>query len=338
LRQRLGANQAEKIGSAIEKRRRIWYAFSVGPFRRALEDRYCGFGTAVIGVLNATPDSFYDGGRYAGAETIARVGELAAAGAFVIDIGGESTRPGAAGVSAKEQLERIEPAVKSAVSRASLEGGLWVSVDTADPSVAETVLAWGVHIINDVTCLSEPDLARVVARANASLLLMHARGKMAQMQGFSEYPDDGYRDVVLDTMREWSGARDVAVACGMPPEDILFDPGIGFAKNARQSMDVLRRLEQFAALSVPIVVGPSRKSFLNLVQPGTPQQRLGATIAACLYAADNGAMMVRVHDVEIIQQALLAHMTIRNSGMRNAADVVSNARSSATEGTCSTAS
>jgi dihydropteroate synthase len=288
-----------------------------------------------MGVLNATPDSFYDGGCHDGQKAIERVSELADAGAFVIDIGGESTRPGAAAVSAKEQLERIEPAVRSALSNA----GLWVSVDTADPAVAETVLRWGVQVINDVSCLAQPDLARVIARANATLLLMHARGPMAQMQGFSEYPETGYRDVVQEIKQEWSAARDLARAQGMSSDDILFDPGIGFAKNAQQSIDALRRLDEFKTIGAPIVVGPSRKSFLNLIEICAPQQRLGATVAACLYAADHGAMLVRVHDVQIIHQALLAHRTL--AGKKSSNEEVSAAKPvgpTVAEASCSTAS
>jgi dihydropteroate synthase len=267
-----------------------------------------------MGVLNATPDSFYDGGAYVGERAAARVGELASAGAFVIDVGGESTRPGAPSVSAEEQLERIEPAVRSAVSLSRQVSrqptcqhpGLWISVDTSDPLVAETVLGWGAHIINDVSCLADPGLARVVARASAALLLMHARGPMAQMRGFSDYPEEGYRDVVSETAQEWQNARDRAIALGVAAENILFDPGIGFAKNARQSMELLLRLDEFESLGAPVVVGPSRKSFLNLIQVCSAEKRLGATIASCLFAAEHGAKMVRVHDVSAVHQALLA--------------------------------
>jgi dihydropteroate synthase len=323
----------------IEKRHGIWYAFFVGQFRRALEERYRGFGTAVMAVLNATPDSFYDGGRYTGQMAVERVRELADTGAFVVDIGGESTRPGATAVSSKEQLERIEAAVKAAVSLTRQGAGIWVSVDTTDPRVAEAVLAWGVEVINDVSCLADPDLARVVAKGNATLLLMHARGPMSQMRGFSEYAEDGYGDVVEDVLREWSIARDTAVSSGLSRNDILFDPGIGFAKNARQSREVLRRLGEFSALETGIVVGPSRKSFLDVAELRVPERRLGATIAACLYAAEHGAMMVRVHDVEIVHQALLAYRAIQAG---SPAQVTSADRQGATviseEVSCSTAS
>lgn len=288
-----------------------------------------------MGVLNATPDSFYDGGVYVGERVTSRVEELADAGALVIDIGGESTRPGAAGVGAREQIERIEPAVKSAIARAHRRPGLWVSVDTSDPRVAETVLGWGAHIINDVSCLADPELARVVSGANATLLLMHARGPMESMLGFSNYPDDGYADVVADTMLEWCNARDRAVAMGVAADDILFDPGIGFAKNATQSLALLRRLDEFSRLKTPVVVGPSRKSFLNLVEAREPERRLGATVAACLYAARYGAMMVRVHDVEVVRQALLAQRMFEAATV---SEIGKGVGVGPLEGTCSTAS
>jgi len=266
-----------------------------------------------MGVLNVTPDSFYDGGCHVGERAESHLKSLVAAGALVIDIGGESTRPGAAVVTAKEQLERIEPAVRAAASLAERSSKLWLSVDTADPEVAERVLGWGAHIINDVSCLAQTDLARVVSRAAASLILMHARGKMADMAGFSHYPDHGYVDVVDDVIREWNVARELAIQAGMPARDILFDPGIGFAKNAQHSLEILRRLSHFSVLATPVVLGPSRKSFLNRVKPVPPDQRLGGTVAACLYAAEQGAMLLRVHDVQVVRQALMTRRVLGDS-------------------------
>src|SRR5512145_1445584 len=266
-----------------------------------------------MGVLNVTPDSFYDGGCHVGERAEAHLRSLVAAGAFVIDIGGEPTRPGAAAVTAREQLERIEPAVKAAVSLAQRSGRLWISIDTADPEVAERALGWGAHIINDVSCLAQTDLARVVSRAAATLIIMHARGKMADMAGFSRYPDHGYADVVDDVIREWNAARELAVQAGVPAQDILFDPGIGFAKNAQHSLEILRRVAHFSVLATPIVLGPSRKSFLNHVEQVPAEQRLGGTVAACLYAAEHGAMLLRVHDVQVVRQALMTRRVLGSS-------------------------
>lgn len=254
-----------------------------------------------MGVVNATPDSFYAPGRSeSDAAARQRVEQLSAEGAEIADIGGESSRPGAEPVPAAEQVARIEAAVAHAVA----SGKLLVSVDTTNPKVAEQVLEMGAVLVNDVSCLADPDLARVAARFGAGLILMHARGALGAMRGFSEYPDEAYVDVVADVRREWCAARDRAVAAGLPRENVWFDPGIGFDKNARQSFDLLRRLDEFSDLGVPIVVGASRKSFIRAVDDVGPDERLGGTIAACLWCAGRGARVLRVHDVRAVRQAL----------------------------------
>jgi dihydropteroate synthase len=254
-----------------------------------------------MGVVNATPDSFYRASRSESeAAALARVDQLRDEGAEIADIGGESSRPGAAAVPPGEQIARIEPAVARAVAT----GKLQVSVDTTSPQVAERMLAMGAVLVNDVSCLADPDLARVTARAGATLILMHTRGALGSMPGFSDYPDDAYEDVVTDVKREWSAARDRAVAAGLPRERVWFDPGIGFGKNARQSFELLRRLAELRELGVPVVVGPSRKSFIRAVDDAGPEERLGGTIAACLWCAAQGADVLRVHDVRAVRQAL----------------------------------
>jgi dihydropteroate synthase len=253
-----------------------------------------------MGVLNVTPDSFYDGGRYLAESTAARqVESLVAEGADIIDIGGESSRPGSAPVPAAEQVARIEPAVRRAV-----EAGVKVSIDTTSPEVADRMLGLGAHVVNDVSCLSDPELARVTARYQADLVLMHARGSMADMKGFSVYAEDAYGDVVTDVLREWRAARDRALEAGLGRERVWLDPGLGFAKNARQSWELLRRLPELVAEGVPVVVGPSRKSFIGALDGSPPEGRLGGTIAACLLAVQRGAHVLRVHDVAAVRQAL----------------------------------
>ncbi len=268
-----------------------------------------------MAVLNVTPDSFFDGGRHEGDLSKARIDAILDEGAFVIDVGAESTRPGAAPVATSVQLERLRPAVSYAVKTQRC----WVSVDTADPAVADAVLGWGAHVINDVSCLADPELAKVTARHGAALVLMHSRGPMQAMAGFSQYPDSGYGDVVRDVMTEWCTVRDRAVACGQARDDILFDPGVGFAKNALQSMALLERLDEFGSLEAPIVFGPSRKSFLSLVEECPPSERLGATVAACLFASERGASLVRVHDVRVVRQALAAMRYFRRKGREDGA-------------------
>jgi dihydropteroate synthase len=255
-----------------------------------------------MGVCNVTPDSFSDGGRYLAPEAArARVDELLAEGADIVDVGGESTRPSAAAVSAHEQLTRVLDVVKYAVSR-----GACVSVDTGSPEVAAACFKAGADAVNDTTCLRDADIASVVASEGGALVLMHARGTQQAMRGFSQYPDDAYDDVVGDVCAEWEEAAGRARSLGVPGAAIVMDPGLGFAKNARHSTELLARLgEVVTTVGVPVAVGTSRKSFLAVVDPdAAPTERIGASIAAALHAANAGAAILRVHDVRATRQAV----------------------------------
>ena len=264
-----------------------------------------------MGVCNVTPDSFSDGGRYFGAdEARSRVDELLAEGADLVDVGGESTRPGAAAVPAREQLARVLEVVRYAVGR-----GACVTVDTTSPEVAAACLDVGACAVNDVSCLRDVKLAGVVAASGGGLILMHARGTQEEMRGFSEYPDDAYGDVVADVGREWVEASGRAIAAGVPKEALVMDPGLGFAKNARQSLELLRRLEELVgSVEVPVAVGASRKSFLGSGDAKVrPAERLGASLAAAVWAAREGAAILRVHDVRATAQAIdLTRLLERN--------------------------
>jgi len=255
-----------------------------------------------MGILNVSPDSFYDGNHWRGGAAIEHFNALIDQGSAVIDVGGESSRPGACGVPAPEQIARIAPVLEHAGRTAR---DVLITVDTCDPVVAEFALGQGVHAINDVSCLANPLLASLTARYRAGLIIMHARGPMRDMPGYSAIPESSYNDVVLEVSQEWCTARRSASAVGMPLEDIVFDPGLGFWKSARHSLELLGRLDEFQALHVPIMIGASRKSFLTLAEPGPPDTRLGASIAACLASASKGAHIVRVHDVKATRQALL---------------------------------
>jgi dihydropteroate synthase len=276
----------------------------VGPVSIRIEDlrRERGGGTLLMGVLNVTPDSFFDGGRFHdpndASAAARRVDQLVADGADLIDIGAESTRPGAAAIPAEEQIARLEPALRHA-----LKTGVLVSVDTASPAVARYALGLGAHLVNDVSCLADVGLAQACAEHRAPLVIMHSRGPAASMQGFSVYPDSGYGDVIEDVRREWQNAKARAVQAGMSPGDVYFDPGLGFAKNARQSFALLAGLARFQSEGL-VVVGPSRKSFLASLDGAPPDQRLGGSVAAALLAAARGAAIVRVHDVREVRQAL----------------------------------
>jgi len=255
-----------------------------------------------MGVCNVTPDSFSDGGRYLDPrEARAWVDRLLAEGADVVDIGGESTRPGAAPVPPKEQLARVLDVVKYAADR-----GACVSIDTTSPEVAAACLDAGACAVNDVSCLRDEDLAKVVAASGAVLIIMHSRGSQADMRGFSEYPDDAYGNDVLGTViQELRAAAARAEGAGLETDGAIWmDPGLGFAKNARQSLELLRRIGKHT-LPYSVVVGASRKSFLKLVNPAaSPTERTGASIAAAVYAAEAGVAMVRVHDVRATAQAI----------------------------------
>lgn len=271
-------------------------------FLRVLDRARSRRGVALMGVCNVTPDSFSDGGRYFEISAArARVDELIAQGADIVDIGGESTRPGAAPVTPPEQIARVLDLVRYATSI-----GACVSIDTASAEVAEATLEAGACIVNDASCLREQALARVVAARGAALVLMHARGPQEKMRGFSQYPDEGYGDVVCDVLREWGEAAERARSAGVGRDAIAMDPGLGFAKNARQSAELLARLAELVrSVGVPVAVGASRKSFLTIADAeASPTERLGASIAAALHAAREGASILRVHDVRATRQAV----------------------------------
>lgn len=259
-----------------------------------------------MGVCNRTPDSFSDGALYLyDAAARARVLELVGEGAQIIDIGAESTRPGAAAVDAAEQIRRIGDAI-----RTTCELGVLVSIDTTLPEVAAWALDEGASIVNTVAMEPAAELGALAARAGASLVLTHARGSMTTMQGFSVYDDAAYGDVVSDVVREWTAAANQALTAGLSREDLLLDPGLGFTKNARHSIELCRRLGELCALGFPVLVGPSRKSFLARIAaregapPAPPSERIGGTIAAVLACVRRGATVVRVHDVAAIVQAM----------------------------------
>jgi dihydropteroate synthase len=232
-----------------------------------------------------------------------------AEGADLIDIGGESTRPGAPSVPAAEQLARVLGVVSYAAG-----AGACVTIDTASPEVAAACLDAGACAVNDVSCLRDEALAAACASHDAPLILMHSREPMSELQGFSAYPDDAYGDVVADVVREWTAAADRAMARGLTRDALVMDPGLGFAKNRRQSLALLAATGTIAAaVGVPVLVGASRKSFLAVADPvsdavsdlgAPPLERLGASISAALFAARAGASLLRVHDVRATRQAI----------------------------------
>ena len=272
-------------------------------FLRVLGSAVARRGVALMGVCNVTPDSFSHGGRYLGVDAaLARVDALLAEGADLVDVGGESTRPGAKPVPAAEQLVRILPVVRAAAER-----GACVSVDTASPEVAAACLDAGACVVNDVSCLRDPTLAQIVAASGAALVLMHSRPGQDAMPGFSQLPDDAYGNVVDDVVREWEEAAATAVRHGVSRQALVMDPGLGFMKNARHSLELLAATASLVSRlgGVPVAVGASRKSFLAVVDRNAPPSaRIGASIMAAVHATRAGASIVRVHDVQATAQAI----------------------------------
>lgn len=254
----------------------------------------------LFGILNVTPDSFSDGGSFTTIESaLERARQLEAEGADVIDVGGESTRPGAEPVTAAEELGRVMPVI--AVLRKHLK--VPISIDTTKSVVAEAALASGAVIVNDVSGLSrDPRMASVVAAAEAGLILMHSRGEPRTMGAMATYGR-----VVDDVKRELGRRFTIAMGAGIPRERIAVDPGIGFAKTAEQSLQILRELQRFTRTDVndsfsgrPIMVGLSRKSFLG----GDMADRALPTLAAEMWAVQQGARFIRTHDVGPLRDAL----------------------------------
>jgi dihydropteroate synthase len=261
--------------------------------------------TLVMGIVNVTPDSFSDGGRFlAPGAAAAHARRLIAEGAEIVDLGAESTRPGADPVDADEQLRRLLPVLEELAA----ERSTCLSVDTASAAVAARALEAGVHVVNDVRALADPALAEVAAAAGAGVVLMHMRGTPRTMQ-----EDPRYGDVVRE-VSEWLGTRLAgAVRCGVERERIALDPGIGFGKTARHNFELIAGLEEFACHGRPLLVGVSRKSFLGkraaerdaVPEPDLPvDQRLEGGLAATAVAVFLGARIVRTHDVAATVRAV----------------------------------
>lgn len=291
------------------------------PGNRALT---LGDRTLVMGILNVTPDSFADGGLYLdpGAAEAAAI-EMAARGADLIDVGGESTRPGSDPIGADEEIVRIRPVLER-LSRSLI---IPVSIDTTKPEVAEVAVGEGASIINDVTGLRgaggpsggggpravryDASLAKVAARSGAGLILMHARGRSRDM-----YKDANYASVSLEVGEELRGSLECALAAGMRRESVMLDPGLGFAKRPEHSYAALAALPAFAALGCPLVAGPSRKSFLNAaIGDRSPGERDMATAASVAAAVLLGAHVVRVHNVPAMVDVVRVADRIRGAGV-----------------------
>ncbi|MBJ7434747.1 MAG: dihydropteroate synthase [Acinetobacter sp.] len=250
----------------------------------------------VMGILNVTPDSFSDGGKHNGkAQAIAHAQQMIADGATVIDVGGESTRPGASVVEVEEEIRRVVPVVE-----ALAELDVVISIDTSQPEVIQAAVAAGAHIWNDVRALTRPNTLETAAELNIPVIIMHMRGEPTTMNGL-----DQYDNVTLDVMAELSQRVADALKAGVKAENIMIDPGFGFAKNAKQNLKLLNEFHQLNQLGYPILSALSRKRFIGEALGGADAgQRAVGSVAGHLLSIQQGACMVRTHDVKAMSDAI----------------------------------
>lgn len=250
----------------------------------------------VMGILNVTPDSFSDGGKHNGkAQAIAHAQQMIADGATVIDVGGESTRPGASVVEVEEEIRRVVPVVE-----ALAELDVVISIDTSQPEVIQAAVAAGAHIWNDVRALTRPNALETAAELNIPVIIMHMRGEPTSMNGL-----DQYDNVTLDVITELSQRVADALKAGVKAENIMIDPGFGFAKNAKQNLKLLKEFHQLNQLGYPILSALSRKRFIGEALGGADAgQRAVGSVAGHLLSIQQGACMVRAHDVKAMSDAI----------------------------------
>ena len=267
----------------------------------AVRDRSFIWGkrTYLMGILNVTPDSFSDGGLFHHPESaIAQARYLVKAGADILDIGGESTRPGAAEISPEEELNRVVPVIEAIRRELSVP----ISVDTTKAAIASASVAAGADIINDISGATfDSQMLPTVAELGVPIVLMHMRGTPKTMQTMTDY-----QDLIGEIYQFLQGRVEAAIASGIDKSSIILDPGIGFAKTYDQNLEILRRLSEFRSLGCPILIGVSRKSFIGrIVNQSDPQGRIWGTAGACAGAIASGADILRVHDVQEMRDVCL---------------------------------
>ena len=250
----------------------------------------------VMGILNVTPDSFSDGGRHNGkVQAVAYAQQMIADGATVIDVGGESTRPGASAVSVEEEIQRVIPVVEELAKLNTV-----ISIDTSEPEVIRAAVKAGAHIWNDVRALTRPNALQTAAELNIPVMIMHMRGEPTTMNNL-----DQYEDVTLEVIEELKQRVDDALQAGVLPENIMIDPGFGFAKNASQNLKLLNEFYKLHVLGYPILSALSRKRFIGEALNGADaQNRAVGSVAAHMFSIQQGACMVRAHDVKAMSDAI----------------------------------
>ncbi|MBW4584254.1 dihydropteroate synthase [Aetokthonos hydrillicola Thurmond2011] len=279
--------------------------------------------TYLMGVLNVTPDSFSDGGKFnTVTNAIAQAQAMVTGGADIIDIGGQSTRPNAKQITVTEELERVLPVLRSLRQEISVP----ISIDTTSAVVAKAAIDAGADIVNDISGGTfDPQMLTTVSSLDVPIVLMHIRGNPQTMQQMTNY-----QDLIGEISSFLAKQITAAVAAGIDREKIIIDPGIGFAKNYEQNLEIFRRLTELHKLNCPILVGPSRKSFIGRIlnQPN-PEARIWGTAAACCAAIFNGADILRVHDIkEMHEVSLVADALVRQSSSLSASDQLTSASDS----------
>jgi len=301
-KQPFGLNPLSKeISAVLDNYSKNEYTFDCGKHRIKLSGR-----TAVMGIVNVTPDSF-SGDGYLGRDPLEIadvISKMIDDGADMIDIGGESTRPGAAAVSAQEELARVIPVIRIATRRFKVP----VSVDTRKPQVAKAALDNGAAIINDISGLRDPGMAKLAARYKAGVVIMHMKGEPRTM-----HLKASYVSIMDELIGYFCSNIGKALEAGIKRGNIVIDPGIGFAKTKEHNLEVLKRLSEMKIFGLPILVGTSRKSFIGKILNAEARDRISGTLASCVLAARSGAKILRVHDVKEAKQALSVFDSINNS-------------------------
>lgn len=263
--------------------------------------------TLVMGIVNVTPDSFSDGGKfYSTKDAIAHASKLIFEGADIIDIGGESTRPGANEISSSDELRRVIPVIRGIRSN---NPDILISIDTTKAIVAKKAVEVGANIINDVSGLSfDSQMPKTVASLNAPIIIMHMKGNPRNMQKNPEY-----KDLINDILYYFKERIKIATKAGINKKMIILDPGIGFGKTVEHNFQILSKLNKFNKLELPLLIGPSRKSFIGLTLNLAPEDRIDGTAATVALGVNNGARIIRVHDVEKMKRVVTIADKIRNA-------------------------
>ena len=325
-RQRLAASEVENALNSLPDALAAQGQAQWAGLRASHEPMQCGNRTIrldqpqVMGILNVTPDSFSDGGQFLDDPEVAQAhaNAMLEAGAALIDVGGESTRPGAAAVWEGDELKRVIPAIERLAA-----SGAAISADTRRGAVMEAALAAGAHMINDVSALRhDPRSLELVARSGVPVVLMHAPGPSTSSGVDDLHADGSYSDVVLDVFDWLAARRDAAVAAGIAREKIILDPGIGFGKSVAENLALLNALPLFHALGQPLLVGVSRKRMIGALSNEAPtHQRLGGSLALAFKALEAGVQLLRVHDVGPTVQAVRVWRGLRDAALTDFAQL-----------------